>query len=194
MVIGANIDHSHFTLAPNTIATVRQLRLNESRCGKEGVSLKDNAIVFYIYIPITQQTGINFHNIMAIRRCSMINRKSFHLSGLMANCQSIRNKDLIVYEHLVANNLEFAIITETCLTDNLDDTVWCVTSLLQNCRFKLLTLNHKGRRGCGLAIVYKDGLEVDLSQEDELPSFHFAIWKIKFGNQCVFAISIYRNP
>ena len=109
----------------------------------------------------------------------MITRKSFHLSGLMANCQSIRNKDLIVHEHLVANNLEFAILTETWLTDNLDDTVWCVTSPLQNCQFKLLTSNHNSRRGGGLAIVYKDGLEVDLIQEGELPSFHFAIWKIK---------------
>ena len=109
----------------------------------------------------------------------MITRKLFHLSGLMANCQSIRNKDLIVHEHLVANNLEFAILTETWLTDNLDAIVWCLTSLLQNSGFNLLTSNHNSRRGGGLAIVYKDGLEVDLIQKGELPSFDFAGWKIK---------------
>ena len=38
------------------------------------------------------------------------------------------------------------------------------------------------------------GLEVDLVQEDELPSFQFAIWRIRSGNQCVFAFSIYRPP
>ena len=124
----------------------------------------------------------------------MITRKSFHLSGLMANSQSIRNKDLIVHEHLVANNLEFAILTETWLNDNLDNTVGCVTSPLQNCGFKLHPSNCNSRRGGGLAIVYKDGLEVDLTQEGELPSFHFAIWKIKSGNQYVFAISIYKPP
>ena len=42
--------------------------------------------------------------------------------------------------------------------------------------------------------MYKDGLEMDLIQEGELPSFHFAIWKIKSENQRVFAISIYRPP
>ena len=122
------------------------------------------------------------------------NQKLFHLSGLMANCQSIRNMDLIVHEYLVAKNLEFAILTETWLMDNLDDTVLCVTSLLQNCGFKLLTSNHNNKRGGGLAIVYKNGLEVYLIQEGELPSFHFAIWKIKSRNQCIFAISIYRPP
>ena len=94
----------------------------------------------------------------------MITRKLFHLSGLMSNCQSIRNKDLIVHEHLVANNLKFAILTETWLMDNLDNTVWCVTSPLHNCGFKLLTSNCNSRRDGGLAIVYKDGLEVDLNQ------------------------------
>ena len=121
----------------------------------------------------------------------MVTRKLFHLSGIMANCQSIRNKDLIVHQHLVANNLEFAILTETWLMDNLHNTVWYVASPLQNCEFKLLTSNHNSRRGGGLAIVYKDGLKVDLIQEGEPLSFHFAIWKIKSGNKCVFAISIY---
>ena len=153
MVTAANMDLSHFTLVPNTIATIRQLRLNKTWCGKRVSKLK-----WQCNNPITHQIGINFHNITAIRRCSMITRKLFHLSGLMANCQSIRNKDLIVHEHLVANNLEFAILAETWLMDNLDDIVWCVTSPLQNCGFKLLTSNHNSRRGDGLAIVYRDGL------------------------------------
>ena len=123
----------------------------------------------------------------------MITRKLFHLSGLMANCQSFRNKDLIIHEHLVANNLEFAILTETWLMDNLDDTVWHVTSPLQNCGFKLLTSNHNSRRGGGLAVVYKDGLSGSYPG-GELLSFHFVIWKIKSMNQWFFAISIYRPP
>ena len=78
--------------------------------------------------------------------------------------------------------------------DNLEDTVCFVTSLLQNCGFKRLASNCNSRRGGGLAIVYQGGLKVDPIQEGELPSFYFAIWKIKAGNQCVFAISIYRPP
>ena len=176
MVLAANMDCLYFTLAQNTIATVRQLRLNKTRCGKRGSNLKRPC-----KNPTTHQTRINFHNIMVNRRCSMITRKLFHLSGLMANCQSIRNKDLLVHEHLVANNLECAILTETWLMDNLDNTMWCVTSPLQNCGFKLLTSNCNNWRGSGLAIVYKDGLEVDLIQEGEIPSFHFAIWKPGLG-------------
>ena len=88
---------------------------------------------------ITHQIGINFHNMAVVRRSSMIVRKPFHLSGLMANCQSIKIKDLIVHEHLVSNDIDFGIFTETWLMDSLDDIVWCVTSPLQNCGFKILT-------------------------------------------------------
>ena len=55
MVIGANMDCSHFTLAPKTIATLRQLRLNKTRCGKRGSKLKRQC-----NNPFTHQTGINF--------------------------------------------------------------------------------------------------------------------------------------
>ena len=85
----------------------------------------------------------------------------------MAKCQSIKNKDLIVNEQLVTNNFDFAIFTETWLPDNLDDIVWCVTSPLQNCGFRILTSNCNSRRGGGLAIVFNEGLEVDLVQEGE---------------------------
>ena len=98
---------------------------------REVVGLKDHN-------HITHQIGINFHNIVAVRRSSMIARKPFHLSGLMANCQSIQNKDLTVHEHLVSNNIDCRIFTETWLMDNLDDIVWCVTFPLQNCGFKSL--------------------------------------------------------
>ena len=140
------------------------------------------------------QTGINFHNIVDVRRSLVIARKPFHLLGIIANCQSIKNKDLVVHEHLVSNNIDFEIFTETWLSENSDDIVWCVTSPLQNCGFRILTSNQKCRRGGGLAIVYREGLEVDLVQEGELPSFQCAIWRIESGNQCVFVVSIYRPP
>ena len=190
MVIAANMDQLYFILAPKVIATIRQLWLNKKRHGKRGVRLTrpqgDNHT--------THQIGINFHNIAAVRRSSMITRKQFHLSGLMANCQSIKSKDLIAHEHLVSNNMDFGIFTETWLLENLDDIIWCVTSPLQNCGFKIFTSNWKSRRGGSLAIVYREGLEVDLVQEGKLPSFQFAIWRIESGNQCVFAVSIYRPP
>ena len=131
------------------------------------------------------QIGINFHNIAALRRLLMIARKPFHLSGLLANCESIKNKDLVVHEHLVSNNIDFGIFTETWLLENSDDIVWCVTSPLQKCGFRILTSNWKSRRGGGLAIVYREGLEIDLVKEGELPSFQFAIWRIESGNQWV---------
>ena len=55
MVTAANMDCLHFNLASNTIATVRELRLNETRCGKRGSKLKRQ-----FNNPVTHQTGINF--------------------------------------------------------------------------------------------------------------------------------------
>ena len=121
----------------------------------------------------------------------MIARKLFHLSGLMANCQSIKNKDLIVHEHLVSNNIDFGIFTETWLLENLDDKVCCVTSPLQNCGFKILTSNQKSRMGGGLAIVYREGLEVDLVQ------VNYHLFSLPFGGSnlgtSVFLLSLFAD-
>ena len=190
MVIAANMDQLHFILAPKVIATIRQLQLNKKRHGRKGGRFTRQQCDNYT----NYQTGINFHNIVAVRRLLMIARKPCHLLGIMANCQSIKNKDLVVHEHLVSNNIDFGIFTETSLLENSGDKVWCVTSPLQNCGFRILTSNWKSGRGGGLAIVYREGLEVDLVQEGELPSSQFAIWRIESGNQCVFAVSIYRPP
>ena len=190
MVIAANMDQLHFILAPKVIATIRQLQLNKKRHGRRGGRFTRPQGDNHTY----HQIGINFHHIAAVRRSLMIARKPYHLSGFMANCQSIRNKDLVVHEHLVSNNIDFGMLTETWLSENSDDIVWCVTSPLQKCGFRILTSNWKSRRGGSLAIVYREGLEVDLVQEGELPSFQFAIWRIESGNQGVFAVSIYRPP
>ena len=45
-----------------------------------------------------------------------------------------------------------------------------------------------------MATVHREGLEVNLVQEGELPYFQFAMWMIKSGNQCIFPVSIYRPP
>ena len=115
-------------MALKVIATIRQLQLNKKRQGgRDGRFTRpqgDNHT--------DHQVGINFHNIAAVRRSSMIARKPFHLSGIMANCQSIKIKDLVIQKHLVSNNIDFGIFTETWFSENSDDIVWCVTSPLQN--------------------------------------------------------------
>ena len=135
MVITANMDRLHITLAPKVIATNRQLQLNKKRYGRRGGRFTRPHCDNYT----NHQTGINFHNIVAVRRSLMIARKPFHLLGIMANCQSVKNKDLVVHEHLVSNNIVFGIFTETWLLENSDGIVWCVTSPLQNCECRILT-------------------------------------------------------
>ena len=139
MVIAANMDQLHFILAPKVIATIRQLQLNKKRHGRGSGRFTRQQCDNYT----NHQTGINFHNIVDVRRLLVIARKPFHLLGIIANCQSIKNKDLVVHEHLVSNNIDFEIFTETWLSENSDDIVWCVTSPLQNCGFRILTSNQK---------------------------------------------------
>ena len=75
----------------------------------EVVGLQDHKVTT---IPIIK-LELAFHNIAAARRSSMIARKPFHLSGIMANCQSIKNKDLVIHKHLVSNNIDTGIFTDT---------------------------------------------------------------------------------
>ena len=103
----------------------------------EVVGLQDHKVTT---IPIIK-LELTFIILQLLERSSMIARKPFHLSGIMANCQSIKNKDLVIHKHLVSNNIDFGIFTETWLSENSDDIVWCVTSPLQNLGFRILTSN-----------------------------------------------------
>ena len=123
----------------------------------------------------------------------MIARKSFHLLGLMANCKSIKNKDLIVHEYLVSNNIDFGIFTKAWLLENSDDILWCVTCPLQNCDilwcvtcplqncgFNILTSNQKSRRGGSLAFVYREALRWTLFRK---VNYHLS--SLPFGGLCL---------
>ena len=100
----------------------------------------------------------------------------------LANIQSIKNKQLILHQYLVENNISLCLPTETLLSDTEADQVWLQCSSLNNNSFKCFTSNSQGRRGGGLAFISRDSYNVVSRGIGQLQSFQFAKWRVGLKN------------
>ena len=91
--------------------------------------------------------------------------------------QSIRNKDLLLYDYLQSNNSDICILTETWLQNCVNDMWLEITDLNKN-GLRMGVSNRSNQLGGGLAIITKSQLGQHKIEEGEKQSFQYAIWKI----------------
>ena len=117
--------------------------------------------------------------------------KQLHL--LLSNIQSIKNKELLLLEHLNNNRIDIAVVTETWLNEDTDK-AWVLTSEINRNGFNLDTSNRIGRRGGGLAIISRSYLKTRKIMEGNQKTFQYAVWKVETHGNTVTCIAIYRPP
>ena len=112
-------DNRYKLLEPETCITIRQLRLNKHKHGKRGGTRKE------VRHKHKTPRGINIANLVQIHikprvdHEQGVNRtKQLHL--LLSNIQSIKNKELLLLEHLNNNRIDIAVVTETWLSEDTD--------------------------------------------------------------------------
>ena len=112
-------------LEPETCITIWQLRLNKHKCGKRGRTRKE--------VRHNHKTprGINMANLVQVHIKPRVDHeqggnrtKQLHL--LLSNIQSIKNKEVLLLEHLNNNRIDIAVVTETWLSEDTDK-AWVVT-------------------------------------------------------------------
>ena len=89
--------------------------------------------------------GINIANLVQVHIKPIVDQdpgrnrtKQLHL--LLSNIQSIKNKELLLLEHLNNNRIDIAVITESWLNEDTDK-AWVLTSQLNRNGFNLDTSN-----------------------------------------------------
>ena len=185
-------DNRYKGLEPKTCITIRQLRLNKHRCGKRGGTRKEvrhnNRIT----------RGINIANLVQVHIKPIVDQdqgrnrtKQLHL--LLSNIQSIKNKELLLLEHLNNNRIDIAVVTETWLNEDTDK-AWVLTSELNRNGFNLDTSNQIGKRGGGLAIISRSYLKTRKIMEGNQKMFQYAVWKVETHGNSVTCIAIYIPP
>ena len=98
-----------------------------------------------------------------------------HLDIVLINSQSIKNKDELITEYLINNNIDACILTETWLTNSDYDKIWLECSEIRQNGYKINNINRKDRKGGGLAIIYKNHLKVNIKKvaQCDLLSMHY---------------------
>ena len=150
-------DNRYKLLEPETCIIIRQLRLNKNKCGKRGGTRKE--------VRHNNKTarGINITNLRQVNIKPIVDQdpgrnrtKQLHL--LLSNIQSIKNKELLLLEHLNNNRIDIAVITETWIHEDTDK-AWVLTSELNRNGFNLDTSNPTGKGEGGLAIISRSYLK-----------------------------------
>ena len=119
---------------------------------------------------------------------------SSNIKVTLANIQSIRNKDLLLYDYLQSNNSDICILTETWLQNCDNHEIWLEMTDLNKNGFKMGVSNRTNRLGGGLAIMTKSQLGQHKIEEGQKQSFQYAIWKITTKHDTMTAVAIYHPP
>ena len=99
---------------------------------------------------------------------------------------------MLLLDHLVNVKLDLCLITETWLSDS--DDAWIATSDIMCNGYKLSNVNRNQRRGGGLALAYKNNLNVKLSLHGQSRSFEYAVWECNISNMLLTLVGIYHPP
>ena len=83
------------------------------------------------------------------------------------NVQSLRNKDLILHQHICDNKIDLCVLTETWLSSKQNDKIWQSCTPLNNDPFRISISNRTGQSGGGLALVYNKEINVTKVSEEK---------------------------
>ena len=166
---------------------IRKYGINRrgKRSGKIKIKLKQH------------QLGVNECNLrMCILGSSQnkeTNIKKIGIKIVTLNARSVKNKDCYIMDCIRTSEWDLVVITETWLTEN--DQNWIDVSELSKYGYKIQTKNRIGKKGGGIALIYRGRLNVEwIDQQQTWETFEIGIWSIKSKGITSHIHGIYRPP
>ena len=115
-------------------------------------------------------------------------------SGLLFACcyaRSLRNKVEAVTDHIVNESIHNCVFTETWLKDRDNVTI----AGLSPTRYEFKNSPRLSNRcSGGTGIMFKNSLNVNLSDGNEKQSFEYSEWSVHLHEQVIIVVSVYRPP
>ena len=111
----------------------------------------------------------------------------------MINAHSVRNRDTLLTQEIVTNNIDVTLITKTWLNNTPQDTALLHQSNLLQARYAISTHN-RPTRGVGLALLYKQNMKVKKTEAQNLCMIEYAIWHVTMKNKLINILGIYHPP
>ena len=177
-------DKRYKRLDIDTRQTIRKYKLN--RRGQRGGQKRH------------KQGKVDLESLIAVNinedKTQLQGNSSSNINGTLANIQSIRNKDLMLYDYLQSNDTDICILTETWLQNCNSDEIWLDMTDLNNNEFKMGVSNRTNQLEGGIAITTKSQLGQHKLDEGQKQSFQYAIRKISTKHDTMTVMVIYHPP
>ena len=107
------------------------------------------------------------------------------------NARSLKNKTAEIVDHVLSNNIDVCIVTETWLKDV--DTVSIAALSPPGYSFKNLP-RQSNRMGGGTGIMFNTNFKVTLIDGGEKRSFEYSEWNLTLLNRTIKTLAVYRPP
>ena len=164
----------------NKIRTIIRSNYNSNTSIWDSFRSKKPVYNNLIYVERTGTTGIKQH--------------TEKMNIMLMNIQSIKSKELQLHKVIHEENIDLCVLTETWLSNNIEDDTWVKCSVLNNNNLKLANVNRISRKGGGVALVYNNNLKVKHLEGANKMSFEYAIWGLEHKGSRITIVAIYRPP
>ena len=140
--------------------------------------------------------GPYYGNLIYVEKTSAtdIKQHTEKVNIMLTNVQSIKSKELQLYKVIKEENIDLCVVTETWLSNKIEDDTWVKCSVLNNDNLKLANVNSISRKGGGIALVYCNNLKVRHLEDANQMSFEYAIWGLQHKGTKMIIMAIYRPP
>ena len=101
--------------------------------------------------------------------------------------------DTFLAQEIKTNNLDLTLIMETWINDTQEEMAWLHQSDLIQSGCAISTYNRPSRGG-GIALLYKDHMEVKKTEAQYLHTIGYATWQGNLKNKTITIIGIYHPP
>ena len=107
------------------------------------------------------------------------------------NARSLKNKTAVFADHIIEQNIDVCVVTETWLKDK--DTASIADICQSGYAFKSFPCP-SNRMGGGTAVMFNSSLNVSLSRGGDMQSFEYSEWNFSIAHRSIKLIAVYRPP
>ena len=113
---------------------------------------------------------------------------------MFLNVRSIRNKTIYLNDYIATKNYDIAILCETWLIESDERDTVCVNELLPDGYTIERVDRNNGQIGGGLAIVYKQHIQLKFNHHTSTNQFEYILCTINVKNKSTSICAVYRPP
>ena len=168
-----------------TIKLINDLKLNYGYS-----KVKNNKVKTYT----PKQVGVNFKNLIEIKPSFSSNKNTDIKVGVL-NCQSVRNKPLLIHDYIVENDFDLFVVTESWLT--LDEDTHVIGDLTPD-GYSFINVprpvRSNQRSAGGVALLFKSNLNLKHVTKKQFATFEHLQCVLCLNKVSYRLLIVYKPP